>query len=231
MDEIELTVNKREIMGKKVRFLRRQGITPLHLFGSDVESAALQCETVELRSVLAEAGRTRLINLRLDKERKSRPVVVREVQREPRTGGLLHVDFYQVKMAELVRVEVPIVLVGEAPALKLKENMLAHELNTLTVECLPANMPASIELDVSSLTEAEQAIRVRDVELDKEVTVLNDPEVMLVKISSRPVEIEEVEEVVEEVVAEEEGVAAEAAEAPEGGPSAEGEAKEESGSG
>lgn len=227
MDQIELTVNKREIMGKKVRFLRRQGITPIHLFGSDVKSAALQCETVELRSVLAEAGRTRLINLRLDNERKARPVVVREVQREPRTSELLHVDFYQVKMAELVRVEVPIVLVGEAPALKLKENMLAHELNTMTVECLPANMPASIELDISSLTEVEQAIRVRDVELDKEVTVLNDPEVMLVKISSRPVVVEEVER----VVAEEEAVAAEAPEAPEGGPSAEGEAKEESSSG
>lgn len=188
MAEIELKVANREVLGKKVRFLRRQGITPVHLFGHGIESIALQCDTVELRRVLAEAGKTRLIDLKLDNEKRPRPVVVREVQMELLTGESLHVDFYQVKMAEQVKVEVPIILVGEAPALKLKENMLLHELNTLTVECLPAKIPASIELDLTLLTESEQAVRVKDIVLDKEVTVLNDPEVVMVRISSRPVE-------------------------------------------
>ena len=91
--------------------------------------------------------------------------MVREVQREPRSGESLHVDFYQVKMAELIKVEVPIVLFGEAPALKLKENMLVQDLNTLTVECLPAEIPTSVEIDLSPLTETEEAVRVKDIEL------------------------------------------------------------------
>ena len=134
--------------------------------------------------------------------------MVREVQIKPVTGGLLHVDFYQVRMAEQVKVEVPVVLLGEAPALKSKEHMLVHELNTLTVECLPAKIPASVELDISSLIEPEQVIRVKDIELDKEVTVLREPEMVVVRISSRPVE--RAEERIEE---EQEAAAVEAREA------------------
>jgi len=207
MDKIELGVTNREILGKKVKHLRRQGITPVHLFGHGIESLALQCDTGELERVLAQAGQTGLISLKLDKEKKSRPVVIREFDRDWRRGKLLHVDFYQVKMEEKIRLEVPIVLVGEAPALKSKDNMLEHELENLTVECLPAKIPASVEVDISSFTEPGQAIRVRDIALDKDITVLNDPELVVVKISWRPVEKVE-EEVVEEV---EEAVEAEEA--------------------
>ena len=138
---MELLATTREILGKKVRFLRRQGITPAHLFGHNVESVALQCDTTQLKRVLAQTGRTRLISLKVDETKKPRNVVIREVQREPRTSELLHVDFYQVSMAEKIRVEVPIVPIGEAPALKLKESFLMQELNSLTVECLPDEIP------------------------------------------------------------------------------------------
>jgi large subunit ribosomal protein L25 len=212
MDKIELDVTNREILGKKVKHLRRQGITPVHLFGHGIESLALQCDTGELERVLAKAGHTGLIGLKLDKEKKPRPVVIREFDRDWRRGKLLHVDFYQVKMEEKIKLEVPVVLVGEAPALKFKDNMLEHELETLTVECLPAKIPASLEVDISSFTEPGQAIRVKDIDLDKDITVLNDPELVVVKISFRPVEKVE-EEVVE--VAEE---AAEEVEAPEEAP-------------
>ena len=200
MDQIELETTNREILGKKVRFLRRQGITPLHVFGHGIESVALQCATANLRRVLAEAGKTGLISLKLDNEKRPRNVMVREVQIEPLTGGLLHVDFYEVRMAEKVKVEVPVILVGEAPALKSKENMLVHELSTLTVECLPAKMPTSIELDLSSLTEPGQVMRVKDIELDKEVTVLNAPEQVVARISLRQVERVEEKEVAEAAV-------------------------------
>ena len=215
MDKIELKVAKREILGKKVKHLRRQGITPVHLFGHGIESLALQCETGELERVLGQAGQTRLISLKLAKEKKTRTAVVREFDRDWRKGQLLHVDFYQVKMEEKIKLEVPVVLVGEAPALISKTNMLEHELGTLTVECLPAKIPTGIEVDISSLAEPDQAIRVKDVTLDKDITVLNNPELVVVKISFRPVE--KVEEKVEEELVEvaEEAEAEEAAEAPE----------------
>ena len=219
---IELQAITREVLGKKVRFLRRQGIIPTHLFGHDVESIALQCDAAQLRRVLAQAGKTRLIDLKLDKAKKPRKVVVREVQREPCTGELLHADFYQVRMEEKIKVELPVVLVGEAPALKSKEHMLLHELDNLTIECLPDKIPANVQVDLSSLVEVEQAIRVKDIAIDKEITVLNDPEVVVAKISLR--RREEIEKPVEKVVVEE---VAEAAEAPEAAPPPEEESKEE----
>jgi large subunit ribosomal protein L25 len=216
MDKIELEVTNREILGKKVKHLRRQGITPVHLFGHGIKSLALQCDTDELERVLSQAGHTGLIGLKLDKEKKPRPVVIREFDRDWRRGKLLHVDFYQVKMEEKIRLEVPIVLVGEAPALKSKDNMLEHELEALTIECLPAKIPAGVEVDISSFTEPGQAIRVKDIALDKDVIVLNDPELVVVKISWRPVE--KVEEEVVEVVAEAVEEAVEEVGAPEEAP-------------
>ena len=199
MDKIELKVANREILGKKVKHLRRQGITPVHVFGHGIESLALQCDARELERVLSQAGQTRLVNLKLAKEKKPRTVVVREFDRDWRRGELVHVDFYQVKMEEKIRIEVPVVLLGEAPALKFKEHMLDHELGTFTVECLPARIPDSIEVDISTLTELDQTIRVRDIALDKDITVLSNPDLVVAKISLRPVE--KVAEVVEEVVA------------------------------
>jgi len=215
MDKIELKVVNRDILGKKVKHLRRQGITPVHVFGHGIESLALQCDAKELEQVLSQAGQTRLITLKLAKEKKPRTVVVREFDRDWRRGQLVHVDFYQVRMEEKIRLEVPVVLIGEAPALKSKTNMLEHELGTLTVECLPAKIPDSLEVNISSLTEPDQSIRVKDVTLGEGITVLNNPDLVVVKISLRPVEKVE-EKVVEEAVEAEAKaeVAEEGAEAP-----------------
>ncbi len=225
MDKLELKVANRGILGKKVKHLRRQGITPVHVFGHGIESLALQCEARELERVLGQAGQTRLINLKLAKEKRPRTVVVREFNRDWRKGELVHVDFYQVRMEEKIRVEVPVVLLGEAPALKPKEHMLDHELGTFTVECLPAKIPNNLEVDISSLTELDQAIRVKDITLDKDITVLNNPDLVVAKISFRPVEKVE-EEVVEEAVAAEAEAAEEEAEATKEAGSEEKESKE-----
>ncbi|MFO7773603.1 MAG: 50S ribosomal protein L25 [Dehalococcoidia bacterium] len=210
MDKIELKVAKRDILGKRVKHLRRQGITPLHVFGHGIESLALQCSTDQIERVLAQAGYTGLVNLKLDNEKKSRTVVVREFDRDWRKGQLLHVDFYQVRMDEKMRLEIPVVRVGEAPALKSKDNMLEHELDTLSVECLPGRIPTEIEVDISSLVEAGQSIRVKDVVLGEGVTVLNDPGLVVLKISLRPAA-----RIEEEVAAEAAEAAKEAIEAPE----------------
>lgn len=198
MEVIELVADNREILGKKVKQLRHQGITPVHLFGHRVQSMALQVPTNQLLSAINSAGKTRLIDLKVNKERRPRKVLVREVQTSPYKRELLHVDFYQISVEEKLTVEVPIIMVGEAPALKHKENILVRELDKIAVECLPTQIPTSIELDLSGLEEAEQAIRVNDIALDEGVKVLIDPELVVVKITAK-----RVERIVEEVVAEE----------------------------
>ncbi|MFA5317007.1 MAG: 50S ribosomal protein L25 [Dehalococcoidales bacterium] len=196
----ELKVSHRAVTGKKVKVLRRQGITPLHIYGQGIESEALQCETAVLKRFLAQAGRTAFVKLQVADEKKLKSVLVREVQRAPASGKLLHVDFLQVSMTEKIKIEVPLVLVGESPALKQKDNMLEHELNSLEIECLPGEIPARIELDISVLTGVDQALRVKDILLAKQITPLNEPDQMVVRVISRPADKEEGEAVEETVV-------------------------------
>jgi large subunit ribosomal protein L25 len=183
MKEIELVLSKREILGKKVRHLRRQGMTPVHLFGPTTKSVALQGDTEVLEKMLKEESKVALISLKIETEKRAKHVIIREIQRNTMTRQLLHIDFYQVKMTELVKMEVPVVLVGEAPATKITGNMLEHELNTISVESLPSQLPAGIELDISSLTQGGQALRVKDLVPVDGVSILNQPEQVIVKIT------------------------------------------------
>jgi large subunit ribosomal protein L25 len=217
MDELTLKAARREVLGKRNRFLRRQGITPVHIFGHNIESQALQCDTIELRKILAHAGTTRLVSLKIDGEKQPKSVFVREVQRDPLSWQLFHVDFYQVKKGEKMEVDVPIVMVGEAPALKEKGRMLAHGITSLAIECLPEKVPPQIEIDISILEDLDQAIHVKDIVLDPDVTIHDDPEQLVVKIAEALVKEEEVvaeEEEVEAAEAEEEEKAEEAPEKP-----------------
>ena len=192
MDDLKLQAAPRQVLGKKTRFLRRQGITPVHLFGHNIKSLALQCDTLQLQQLIAQAGRTKLIRLEIDDDKHPRSVFVREIQKDVIDRQLLHVDFYQVKKGEKIAVEVPIILVGEAPAMKGKGRMLAHGVTSLSIACLPENVPPQIEVDLSLLEELEQAVYVRDIVLGPGVTVNTDPDQLVVKVSEAMVKEEEV---------------------------------------
>ena len=191
MKELTLEASLRDILGKKARFLRRQGITPTHLYGHNVESLPLQCDRATLEQIIAQAGATRIINLEIKGDKKPKGVFVREIQRDEITDELLHVDFYQVKMTEKMKVDVPIVLVGDAPAMKLKGRTLMQPLSSLSIECLPDQIPPTIEVDLSPLEELEQSIYVSDIVLNPGITLLTLPEQMVVKVSEVFVEEEE----------------------------------------
>lgn len=187
VDKIEIKVSERTVHGKKVRFLRNKGVVPIHLFGHNMDSQSLQGNAADLGKVISQAGRTRLINLTIGDSATPRPVLVREIQKDPIRGNLIHVDFYAVNMTETIKVEVPIAIVGESPALKVRENMLYQTLDTLLVECLPDKMPDRVQVDISSITEVDQAIHVKDVQIP-DVEILNDPDLPIVKVGLRPVE-------------------------------------------
>jgi large subunit ribosomal protein L25 len=210
MATFELKATKRHIEGKKVQGLRRQGITPAHLFGPDVESLAIQCDTPALRNILVDAGHTQLVSLKLGHEHHPRTVMIREVQIDNFKGGVLHVDFYQVNLAEVIRVNVPIFLIGESAAAKMKGNSLVQELNDLTVQCLPGNIPSRIEVDVTPLLTADQLIRVKDLPAITDVTIINEHGVVVARIAVEVIEVEQPKAVAEEAEVTEEG--AEAAE-------------------
>ena len=222
MERDELKVSRREITGKKVKLLRKEGITPVNLYGPTIQSVSLQAETALVKRLLAKVGQNALISLKLDGDKKPKMVMVRGIQRDPLNDALLHVDFFQVEMTHKVRADVPLLFVGESPVAKGKRAMLIESLTSFHVEALPADLPRNIEVDLSTLVVLDQAIHVRDIKVPDGVVVLTDPAQMIVKVMEAKVEVVE-EAVAVEAVAEEgaevaEGEVAEAA-------PAEGEAK------
>jgi large subunit ribosomal protein L25 len=206
MDELKIKAVKRDVLGKKNRFLRRQGVTPAHLFGHSLKSQVLQCDTEELKKVVAHAGTTRLVSLKVEGEKEPKNVFVREIQRDALSRQLLHVDFYQVKKGEKMSMDVPIVLVGEAPAMKGKGRIMSRGTVILRIECLPERVPPQIEVDISVLQDTDQAIHVKDIILDPDIIVRDDPELLVAKVSEIVIKVEEEKPVAEEaVVAEAEG--------------------------
>lgn len=204
MKRLELEVSKRELTGKKVRFLRREGIVPANIYGHGVDSTAINVDAKSLKHLLAHAGMTDLISLKIGDSKNPLRVLVREVQKNPLTDDLLHVDFYQVKMTQKIKVDVPLVFVGEAPVLKkVKNSSILHLIDSLHIEALPDDLPHSLEVDVSHLEETNQAIHIKDIPLGHGITLFSDPEQMVVKVVEVKKEVEVAPVVVEAELKEE----------------------------
>lgn len=185
MANAELQVAPRTVLGKKVASLRRNGQTPANVFGHRVESQAVQADTAALTHLLRGITRNAIINLQVDGEPASRTVVVRDLTRDPVTGRLLHVDFYQVSMTEKMRADVPLVLVGTSDAVTTLGGVLLQTLETIAVEALPGDIPTQFDVDVSPLTQLEESIHVKDLGIDTSKLMLHtDPDVVVARVAA-----------------------------------------------
>lgn len=185
MAKNQLSVAPRTVLGKKVRQLRRAGVTPANVYGHKVESAALQADTVELTHLLRAAGRNAIIDLKVEGEGATRSVVVRNVERNPVTDQILHIDFFEVSMTETMKADVRIVLVGTSPAVSTYQGVLLQMVESVSVEALPGDIPAEFEADVSKLEQLESSLHVRDLAIDtNKVTLLTDPDVVLARVAT-----------------------------------------------
>ena len=149
MEQIPLTAQKRTILGRKVKNLRKDGLIPAHVFGHKVKTEHIQVKVGDFAKVFEKAGETGIVDLAIDSQKK--PVLIRNVQVHPVTDEPLHIDFYQVNLAEKVKVNVPLEVVGEAPAVEKKIGLLLTPVSEIEVEALPADLPEKIEVDVSKL--------------------------------------------------------------------------------
>lgn len=189
MANLKLKAEPRKVLGRKVKKLRREGVLPANLYGKKVKSQSLKVSKDEFLKVYQEAGETSLIDLKIDS--KTAPVLVHNVQIDPVSDEPLHVDFHQVSLKEKTTAEVPVEIRGEAPAVEEHKGILIQPLTEVEVEALPTDLPDQFEVDVSKLTEVDQAITVNDLHYDKEkIKVLADPGEIIVKIN--PLEEEEV---------------------------------------
>ena len=184
----KIAVRARDITGKKVKRLRRDGVLPGVVFGLHKDSANVQVDLREFEKGYRRWGNTTLVTLEglTDGEQ---PALIHDVTRSTLNGQLLHVDFLRVSLTEKVHADVPIHFVGESPAVK-GGAVLVHAKSEIGVEAFPQDIPHAIEVDISGLLEIDDSIYVRDLKVDTtKVEIQDDGDDLLVRVV--PVRIEE----------------------------------------
>lgn len=180
---VSLEVKARDLVGKKVKRLRKEGIVPANIFGTGIKSTSIQVNFKDFASVYSKVGETGLVELK--EGTSSYPVLVHQIQKEPRTDVVLHVDFHQVNLKEKTTANVPVVLTGESPIEKSKEGIVLQSMNEVEVEALPTDIPHNIEINIESLTEVGQTVQVKELKVDKsKVEIKADPEAVVVTVQT-----------------------------------------------
>ena len=206
MKKTKLEVQKRKIFGRKVKKLRAEGVLPVNIYGAKIKSIAVQVDLKKFEEIYKRIGETGVVDLKVKGEKEPRLILIHNLQLDPVTDLPLHADFHQVKLKEKITVEIPIEMIGEAPAEKERVGILVSLLDSLEVEALPTDLPEKFEVDVSKLEKIDDAIRVKDIKVDeKKIKILVSENEVVVKIE--PLAKEEVlpseEKIVEEEIPEE----------------------------
>ncbi|MBE2184009.1 MAG: 50S ribosomal protein L25 [Anaerolineae bacterium] len=189
-EQFSLEAQPRTVTGKNVAKLRREGLVPVVVYGSKVESFNLQIPYRSLQIALANAGGTNLINLNVEGS-KQQQVLARSVQRDVIKGEILHVDFLAVDASTKITTVVQIHLNGEAPAVKAGFGTLLNGIQSVEIEALPADLLSRIDVDLSILKDVNDTIHVRDLNLGDKVTILTDHDDMIVRVTALHEVVEE----------------------------------------
>ncbi len=201
-----LQISPREVTGKATKRLRKEGIIPANISGHKEESQTVQVEALAFEALKRAHGATGLITLRLSGSERAQTALVRRVQRDPRSGKILHIDFSRVSLTERITMKVPLRFVGEAPGVKDVGGVLLHLLDTLDVECTASDIVDYIEVDISPLTEIDSMLHAEDVKLPTSFTLITDPKEGIAKVAAT--RAEKAEEAAEETAAPAEAPAA-----------------------
>lgn len=177
-----LTARSRVERGKNAaRALRRTGRVPAVLYGGGAEARPLSVDTLELERLLSSISvENTLIDLQIEGEPGTARALIREVQRHPYKPIVMHLDFYQVRAGEKIRLQVPVRLLGTAVGVSVDGGVLDQVIYDLDIECLPADIPEAADLDVSQLGVGE-SLRVSDISLPN-VEILNDADLTVVSV-------------------------------------------------
>jgi large subunit ribosomal protein L25 len=189
--QTELEISRREVMGKAVKRLRKEGIIPANIFGHNEASMAIQIDAGAFERLRRSHGSRSVLTLRMSGTKSTQTALIRHVQREPHTSKIIHVDFFRVSLSERIRVKVPLHFTGEAPAVKTENGVMLHLLDAIEIECVARDIPEYLEVDVSGLTEIDAILHASDVKLPANFTLITDPEEGIVKVAATRAEVAE----------------------------------------
>ena len=215
----ELKVEKRSVVGKKVKKLRREGVLPANVYGKDMKSTSVQLPLKEFLPVYREVHETGLVDLILGSE--TLPVLIHSVQFNPKTKAPVHADFFKVNLKEKITARIPVVGVGEAKAELDKVGLLEQPVLEIEVEALPTDLPEKIEVNVENLALVDDQIAVSDLKVPQGVAVLSEESQVIFKIGELVTKEMEAQAAADEAAAAETATEAAAEE----GAAAEGEEK------
>lgn len=178
-----MAAKPREVLGKKVKQLRRVGVLPGNVYGRGIESTPVQLDAREFLRIVKASGVRSMFDLSIEGEAKSRLVLIRGLERHGGMGEPTHVDFFQVDLQRPLVTSVPINLVGTAPAVKDMGGTLIYGAESVQVRCLPLDIPDVFEVDVSMLNSFDVSITVGDLEIPENVELLVDPAVNVATVN------------------------------------------------
>ncbi len=190
MEKVVLKAEKRDVIGKQVKAMRREGKLPGVIYGRHTEPINVVLDAHNAALVLGKLTSSSLVTI--DLNGKEYPALVREKQRDFIKNRLLHVDFLAVSLTESLRATVSLNFLGVSGAVKDFNAVLVHNLESLQVECLPTDLPQSIDVDITPLEHPGDGIRVRDIVVSDKVRLLDDPDTMVVVATFAKVEEEAV---------------------------------------
>src|SRR3989344_7671911 len=179
---LSLSAEKRIETGSKITALRRAGFVPGVVYGHNVENVLVKVKESQFSQVFKEGGENTLVDLSIAGSEKPYAVLIQDVSLDPVASKPLHVDFFAVNLKEKVRTEVPLVLVGEAPAVKELEGTLIQPMHMLEVESLPTNIPHEITVDVSQLKTFTDTISVADLTIPEGVEIFAEPDEIVASV-------------------------------------------------
>ena len=199
--QTELAIQRREITGKAVKRLRRDGLIPANIYGHKEASQAVQLSAADFEALRRAHKTSGIIALRLGRA-AAQTVLVRHIQRHPVSWKIQHIDFFRVSLTERIQVRVALHFVGEAPGVKNEGGVLLHLLDALEVECAAQDIVDALEVDVTSLAEIDDTLYAKDVQLPANYKLNTDPEEPVAKVAATRAEIAEEEAAAAEAAAE-----------------------------
>lgn len=188
MEETKIKANVRNIIGKQVKALRREGLLPGIIYGHGFQPLPITIDAHEASLLLPRVSSSQLIVLEVDGEPHT--TIIRERQRDPITGNYLHVDFLEISMTEKLRAEVHLNFIGEAPAVDNFGGIVVPNFESLEIEAYPKDLPGSLDVDLSVLKEIGDAINASEIALPQGVELLTDPDEVVVVVTAPAAEEE-----------------------------------------
>jgi len=179
-DKVSLKVELRTVFGKKLSKVRKQGLAPANIYGTDFKSKAISVVYKDLIKTYRVVGKTGVVYLTLDKE--NIPVLITSVQKHPLTRSFIHVDFRKIDLSKKIEASVPVVTVGVSEAVSQKGGVLLVQSDTLLIEALPESIPHEIEVDISGIKEIGQEIKVSDLKKSDKYEIKTPAEKVIIGV-------------------------------------------------